>query len=58
MRISVFTKHNYLKIKNRLVKLLRRADFTITEKRYIDHEDDTGYYHYAIDVAKIYESEV
>ena len=28
--------------------------FTITDRRYIGHEDDTGYHHYAIDVAKYY----
>ena len=33
---------------------LFNQDFTITEKRYIEHEDDTGYHHYAIDVAKHY----
>ena len=26
--------------------------FTVTDRRYIGHEDDTGYHHYAIDVAK------
>lgn len=57
VRISIFTKHNYVKLKNRIVRVLRNADFTITEKRYIDHEDDTGYYHYAIDTAKLYETE-
>ena len=31
------------------------AGITITDRRYIGHEDDTGYHHYAIDVAKNYE---
>lgn len=57
VRISLYTKDNYIKLKNRIVQLLRRSDFTITEKRFIDYEADTGYYHYAIDVAKIYETE-
>ncbi len=57
VRISLYTKHNYLALKNRVVKLLYGADFYITEKRYVEHEDDTGYYHYAIDVAKHYETE-
>ena len=26
----------------------------ITDRRYIGHEDDTGYHHYAMDVAKLY----
>lgn len=57
VRISIYTQSNYLALKNRIVKLLYDADFTVTEKRYIEHEDDTGYYHYAIDVAKQYETE-
>ena len=36
---------------------LLNADFTVTERRYIGHEDDTGYHHYAIDVAKNYRLE-
>ena len=31
------------------------ADFCITDRRYIAHEDDTGFHHYAIDVAKLYQ---
>lgn len=57
IRISLYTKNNYLALKNRILRLLREADFTITSKRYLEHEDDTGYYHYAIDVAKEYETE-
>ncbi|MBR1810982.1 MAG: hypothetical protein IJ766_04940 [Clostridia bacterium] len=57
VRISLYTRHNYIKLKNRIVKLLYDAEFCITEKRYIEHEDDTGYYHYAIDVAKQFEME-
>ncbi len=56
-RISLFSKGNYLKAKNVIVKLLLKADFTITDRRYIEHEDDTGFHHYAIDVAKLYELE-
>lgn len=54
VRLSLFSKDNYLKIKNRLVKAVLNADITITDRRYIGHEDDTGYHHYAIDVAKSY----
>ena len=53
-RLSLFTKGNYLKRKGQLSKTLLAADFTITDRRYIGHEDDTGYHHYAIDVAKLY----
>ena len=33
------------------------ADFYITDRRYIGFETETGYHHYAIDVAQIYELE-
>ena len=56
-RISLFSKNNYIKIKNQLVGLLLQADFTITDRRYLGYEYDTGYHHYAIDVAKDYEME-
>ncbi|MCR4437077.1 MAG: hypothetical protein NUV41_14830 [Eubacteriales bacterium] len=32
-----------------------QAGFTIADRRHIGHEDDIGYHHYAIDVAKEYE---
>lgn len=43
-----------MKIKNTLARALLAADVTVTDRRYIGHEDDTGYHHYAIDVAKSY----
>ena len=54
VRLSLFCKENYTKIKNRLVKTTLNADMTITDRRYIGFETDTGYHHYAIDVAKLY----
>ena len=57
VRISLFSKNNYLQRKNQLVRILLQADFVITDRRYMGHEDDTGYHHYAIDVAKFYELE-
>ena len=56
-RLSLFSRGNYLKRKKQLSKALLSADFTITDRRYIGHENDTGYHHYAIDVAKTYETE-
>lgn len=58
VRLSLFSKKNYIQRKNQLVKLLLQADFTITERRYVGHENDTGYHNYAIDIAKHYEMEV
>ncbi|MBV1758009.1 MAG: hypothetical protein KMY55_09220 [Dethiosulfatibacter sp.] len=57
VRVSLFDKGNYLRTKNAIVHALLLADITITERRYIGHEDDTGYHHYAIDIAKYYELE-
>ena len=56
-RISLFDKGSYTALKNQIVRILLDADFIITDRRYIGHEDDTGYFHYAIDVAKNYELE-
>lgn len=57
VRISIFSKGNYTALKYMLVTALFKADITITDRRYIGHEDDTGYHHYAIDTAKSYRME-
>ena len=54
VRISLFSTGNYQQRKKQIITALLSDDFTITERRYIGHEDDTGYHHYAIDVAKNY----
>lgn len=54
IRISLFNKYNYIQLKNRLVSLLLKADFLITEMIYVGHEDNTGFHHYSVDVAKGY----
>jgi len=53
-RLSLFTKGNYITLKNNVVRQLLDTDFTISERRYIGREDDTGYHHFAIDVEKEY----
>ena len=57
VRISLFSKVNYLQRKHQITLTLLDAGFTITDRRYIGYENDTGYHHYAIDVAKSYELE-
>ena len=57
VRMSLFTKGSYTKLKNKIVRALLAADLTITDRRYIGHEDDTGFHHYAIDVSNYYELE-
>lgn len=56
-RLSLFSKGNYMKRKKQLSKALLAADFVITDRRYIGYETDTGYHHYNVDVAKLYETE-
>lgn len=56
-RLSLFSKGNYGVKKRLLVRLLLFAEFLITERRYIGLEEDTGYHHFAIDVAKEYMEE-
>ena len=58
VRISLFTKGSYTKWKKNLVRAILATDITITERRYVGHDDDTGYHNYAIDVANYYELEV
>lgn len=57
VRLSIYSKHNYLKLKRTVEKLLMKSDFTITDRRYVEFEKETRYHHYAIDAAKSYEME-
>ncbi|MFS2315881.1 hypothetical protein QUC22_06025 [Dehalococcoides mccartyi] len=57
VRISLFSKDNYQQKKRQITTALLGAGFTITDRRYLGHEDDSGYHHFAIDVAKEYETE-
>jgi len=57
VRISLFSKGNYIKRKNQITAALHCAAFTITDRRYIGYENDSSYHHFAIDVAKEYETE-
>lgn len=54
VRISLYSKGNYLGRKRAVERALLRGGFGITERRYIGHEDDTGYHHYTIDTEKAY----
>lgn len=57
VRISLFSKGNYQQRKRQITQALIGAGFTITDRRYVGHEDDSDYHHIAIDVAKEYETE-
>ena len=56
-RFSLLSQGNYRPLKRQIEKALLAAGITITDRRYIGHEDDTGYHHFAIDAAKQYELE-
>ena len=56
-RISLYSKSNYIADKNKIVRLLLNADFTITGRQYIGYETGTEYHHYVVDVSKHYEME-
>jgi len=56
-RISLFTKNNYVQLKEDLTKALQLGGITITDRQYVDYEQDTKFHHYAIDVMKEYEME-
>ena len=53
-RLSLYTKGSYTALKNRLVRLLLREDFTVTGRTYNGYETDTGYHHYTVDAARHY----
>lgn len=55
VRLSLFNHGNYLERKDSIVKNLLERGFTITERRYIGFDTETGFHNYAIDVAKEYE---
>ena len=51
-RLSFFSKKNYTQKKDLLVRMLLTAGFVVTDRRFIGREDDTEYFHVAIDVVK------
>ena len=53
-RLSLYTKGNYQAAKRRLTKALLQAGFTITDRRYVGREDETGYFHATIDTQRLY----
>ncbi len=56
-RLSIFSKGSYTAMKNAVVRALLNADLTITARKYIGYETETGYHHYNVDVANFYETE-
>jgi len=54
VRLTLFSKTNYLQTKSRIVSALLRNGFTITLKQYVGRDDNSGYHNYTIDVQKPY----
>jgi hypothetical protein len=54
VRVSIYSKKNYLELTNRITKALISNDFTITARIYLGFETDTKYHHYAVDCVKPY----
>lgn len=57
VRISLYTKGNYLSLKNSIVKALINDGYTLTNRQYIGYETEIMYHHYNIDVENYYETE-
>lgn len=51
VRVSLFTKANYLAVRDQLTRALVDAGLTVAARRYVGYEADTGFHHYSIDVA-------
>ena len=54
VRIVLFDKDNYRQIKKQIEDELLARDITVTERRYVTFDSETGYHQYAIDVAQNY----
>ena len=52
VRISLFHFGNFIDTKDAIVNAPLEADYTITDRRYIGFDTETGYHNYAIDVSK------
>lgn len=57
LRISIYSKINYIQLKNAVTAKLLSNYFFITDRRYNGYDTETGYHQYTIDVAKQYEIE-
>lgn len=57
VRVSLFTTGSYTKRKNALIRAFLAANLTITDRRYLGYDTETGYHNYAMDVANYYEME-
>jgi len=54
VRLSLYTKGNYIRQKNRVLKALLKAGILVIDRLYLGYEQDTGYHHYNIDAENVY----
>jgi hypothetical protein len=57
-RLAIYSKTNYYPLRNKITSALMDADFTITDRRYIEFEADAKFHHAVVDVMKHYNLEV
>ena len=55
LRITIFSKSNYIQTKNKITDKLLNHYFYISDRRYNGYDLDTKYHQYTIDVSKNYE---
>ena len=56
--LALYTKGNYLSLRDRITKRLLGAGISILQRRYEEYEDDTGYHHYTFDLELAQEIEM
>jgi len=58
VRVSLFTRGNYRAPKRSIEAACLAAGLCVTDRRYVGREDDTGFFHYALDFAGCYSLEL
>lgn len=51
VRASLYTRNNYLQLRNQLTNAFLQAGITVEARTYVGVEADTGFHHYAFDLA-------
>ena len=54
VRANLYTHANYLQLRDRLTAAFLNAGITVEARVYVGFEADTGYHHYAFDLATHY----
>jgi hypothetical protein len=57
VRISLFSKTNYRQRVRQITAALLAAGITVTGRRYVGYENETGYHNYAVDAAQYFNIE-